>query len=83
VVVENRHQPTAVHLRTYIDQRHKLTVYRGQPWGDLFDLAEDPGEVVNRYDDPAYAGVRSDLALRALDHELQRERSRYDRISVA
>jgi arylsulfatase A-like enzyme len=83
VIVENRHQPTAVHLRTYIEQRHKLTVYRGQPWGDLFDLAEDPGEIVNRYDDPAYATVRHDLALRALDYELQREASRYERIAVA
>lgn len=83
VIVENRHQPTAVHLRTYIERRHKLTVYRGHPWGDLFDLAEDPGEIVNRYDDPAYATVRHELALRALDHELQRESSRYERIAVA
>jgi uncharacterized sulfatase len=83
VIVENRHQPTAVHLRTYIDARHKLTLYRGQPWGDLFDLQEDPGEVHNRFQDPGSADVRHRLALRALDHELQRERSRYDRIALA
>jgi len=83
VIVENRHQPTAVHLRTYIDRRYKLTLYRGQRWGDLFDLEDDPGETRNRFDDPAYADVRHRLALRALDHELQRERSRYRRIALA
>ena len=27
VIVENRHQPTSVHLRTYVNKRYKLTVY--------------------------------------------------------
>src|SRR5205823_5705236 len=53
VVVENRHQPTTLHLRTYVDQRYKLTVYRHHDYGELFDLQEDPEEVHNRWDDPA------------------------------
>ncbi|HVX44590.1 MAG TPA: sulfatase-like hydrolase/transferase, partial [Mycobacteriales bacterium] len=63
VIVENRHQPSAVHLRTLIEDRYKMTLYGGRPWGDLFDLQEDPGEVRNRFADPAYRGVRDELAL--------------------
>jgi arylsulfatase A-like enzyme len=36
--------------------------------GMLFDLAADPGESENRYDDPACAGIRHEMALRMLDH---------------
>jgi uncharacterized sulfatase len=71
VLVENRHQPHRLHLDTYIDERYKLTVYRGHPeWGELFDLREDPGEVRNRYGDPAYAALKQDLTLRMLHAEM-------------
>src|SRR5699024_10765405 len=81
VIVENRHQPTAVDLRTFIDDRHKLTVYRGQPWGDLFDLVDDPGEQHNLFDSPDHQDLRHRLALRALDAELRRQPTRYARIA--
>lgn len=83
VIVENRHQPTAVHLRTYVDQRHKLTLYRDQPWGELFDLAEDPDERNNLFNDPAHAGLRAELTHAFLNAELAREPTRYPRIANA
>lgn len=83
VIVENRHQPTAVHLRSYIDDRYKLTVYRDREWGELFDLQDDPGELRNRYHDPDFRDLRAHLLSRSLDAELRREVSRYDRIAVA
>ncbi|HLT59779.1 MAG TPA: sulfatase-like hydrolase/transferase [Microlunatus sp.] len=83
VLVENRHQPTRVHLRSYVEGRYKITIYRDQPYGELFDLVDDPGELRNRYDDPAYAGVRAELTERFLNAELARERSRYPRIAIA
>lgn len=83
VIVENRHQPTAVHLRTYVEHRYKLTVYRDQPWGDLFDLVDDPQERHNRFDDPDYAEVKAALVLRFLNAELRREPMRYERIAGA
>lgn len=56
---------------------HKLICYQGQPHGmkgaarqatpeewELFDLAKDPREMRNVYDDPAYAAVRADLTAR-------------------
>lgn len=83
VLVENRHQPSLVHIRTYVDERYKLTVYRGETYGDLFDLRDDPGECHNRWDDPAYAGVKAEVMARFLNAELVRETSRYPRIALA
>ena len=42
VIAEFRHQPTRVHLRTLVTQRYKMTIYRDQDYGELFDLHDDP-----------------------------------------
>ncbi len=83
VIVENRHQPTAVQLRSYIDERYKLTVYRDREWGELFDLVEDPGEVRNLFHHPDFRELRAELMTRSLNAELRREVSRYPRIAIA
>ncbi|MCC5843541.1 MAG: sulfatase-like hydrolase/transferase [Verrucomicrobia bacterium] len=64
VLVENRHQPDTIFLNTYVDSRYKLTVYYGHPHGELWDLHEDPDELHNRWDDPEYAGLKSELLLK-------------------
>lgn len=83
VIVENRHQPSALHVRTYIDERYKLTVYRGRDEGELFDLQDDPEERRNRWDDPAWAGIKAQLLHAALDAEIAREPTRMSRIAGA
>jgi len=83
VIVENRHQPAKLHLRSYIDDRYKLTIHRDQPYGELFDLVEDPEERHNRWDDAGYADVKAALLHRCLNAELQREPTRHSRIAVA
>jgi uncharacterized sulfatase len=83
VIVENRHQPTRVHLRTYVDPRYKITVYRGQSYGELFDLQEDPGEVRNLWGDPAQRELKATLLHRFVLAELQREPTRMPRIAGA
>ena len=83
VIVENRHQPSAVHLRTYIDARYKLTIYRNHRYGELFDLVADPEEHHNRWDDPEYADVKAQLMHDFLDAELSREPTRFERIAGA
>lgn len=82
-LVENRHNPTTVHLRTLITDRHKLTVYRNAQYGELFDLQEDPGELHNRWADPAYAQVKADLLLQFVQAEIRREGTRMPRIAGA
>ena len=83
VIVENRHQPSAVHLRTYIDARYKLTIYRNQDYGELFDLVADPEERHNRWADAAYADIKAQLMHDFLNAELSREPTRFERIAGA
>ena len=82
-IVENRHQPTRLTVRTYVEQQYKATIYRNGDAGELFDLANDPDERCNRWDDPAYAAIRSGLLHRWLQAELAREPTRYPRIAHA
>lgn len=82
-IVENHHEGTGVHLRTFITDRYKLTLYRGRDWGELFDLQDDPNELRNRYEDPAYAEIRCELLNRMMQAELKREPTRMPRISGA
>jgi arylsulfatase len=53
--------PQRVRMRSLLDGRHRLTIYDGQPWGELYDLAADPLEAVNRWHDPAAAALRAAL----------------------
>ena len=82
-LVENRHNPTTVHLRTLIEERYKITVYRNADYGELFDLQTDPGELHNRWADPAYQAVKAQLLLKFVQAEIQRESTRMPRITHA
>lgn len=48
-------------LRTVRSATHRMTVELDSGDGELYDLAEDPHELDNRFEDPALAGVRADL----------------------
>jgi uncharacterized sulfatase len=63
VVVENHHDPGTLYAQTLVTDRHKLTVYQQHDYGDLSDLEVDPGEVENRWNDPAAQEVKSELLL--------------------
>jgi arylsulfatase A-like enzyme len=63
-----------VHLRTLTRDGWVCTAY--QPGhshdgteGELYDLAEDPLQRVNRWDDPSMRGLRSDLLSDLRDHQ--------------
>lgn len=83
VVVENRHQPTRVHLRTYVNGRYKLTVYRDRNEGELFDLHNDPHERRNLWSNGESASLKAEMMAIALNAELVREPTRMQRISGA
>lgn len=83
VIVENRHEPTVMHLRTYVDRQYKITVHRGHDYGELFDLEEDPGEVRNRWHDPAYLPLKAELLHRFMQATLECEPTRTPRVAGA
>lgn len=61
-LVENDHQMVAtIRLRTIATKRYKLNRYLDTGAGELYDLGDDPLELVNRWDDPGFASVRDDL----------------------
>ena len=80
IIVENRHEPTRVHLRTYVDERFKITVYRDHEYGEMFDLQEDPEERRNLWDDPAHLALKATLLHRFMNAELLREPTRMPRV---
>ena len=62
-----------VHLRTIMRDHHVCTVYRAGTVhdgteGELYDLAEDPLQQHNRFDDPAMRAIRDELVTDLLDH---------------
>ncbi len=83
VIVENRHQPTKIFLRTYIDRRYKLTVYFDQGYGELFDLELDPDEINNLWDSPEHEKLKSGLLLKYIHAELGKEPIWMPRVAVA
>jgi arylsulfatase A-like enzyme len=83
VIVENRHQPTTVCLKTYVDKRYKITAYFKRDYGELFDLEEDPGETNNLWDDPAHSELKERLLDRSEFKELGQEKLWMPRIAGA
>jgi len=56
--------PGRVRTRSLVTSRHRLSVYDGVSWGELYDYDADPDEMVNLWDDPASAALRGELTLR-------------------
>ena len=73
IVVENRHEPTTIHVKTYVNERYKVTVYYDQDYGELFDLQEDPQEINNLWNSPEHAELKADLVMKLLFAEMGKE----------
>lgn len=67
VVIENDDPTTGYRVRCLVTDRFRLTLYPGTHEGELFDLAEDPWELHNRWYDPACKHIKSDLIAELLD----------------
>lgn len=55
-----------IHASLFHDGRYKLTLYQDpaagrDPEGELYDMEEDPGETINLWANPRYAGRRDHL----------------------
>jgi len=82
-IVENNHEPRFCELKTYIETDYKLTIFRNLEAGELYDLKNDPGEFENKFDDPAYATIKSQLLQRFIQAEMAKEVLPMPRIAPA
>lgn len=80
IICEHHHEPTTINLRTYVDERYKITIYQNQDYGEIFDLKNDPGEMTNLWEDTA---LRAELLLRYAHAELSKEYMWMPRIANA
>ena len=53
--------PAPPKVRTLVTDGHRLSVYPGAAWGELYDLSRDPMEARNLFHETAWASVKSDL----------------------
>ena len=57
--------------RCLLTDRWRITVFKDEDWGELYDRQADPGETRNLWDDEAHRPVRADLMERLM-HEVIR-----------
>ena len=55
---------TRVRLRTLVTDSHRLSMYDETAWGELYDLRNDPHELVNLWDDSGARAIRTELTER-------------------
>ncbi|PCJ62927.1 MAG: sulfatase [Planctomycetota bacterium] len=70
VIIENQHQPTTMNLRTYVNDQYKLTIHYNRDYGELYDLKNDPNEIINLWDSSDHSALKSDLLLKFLYGEM-------------
>jgi arylsulfatase A-like enzyme len=51
----------------YRDEQYKLNVYHNLDYGELYDLAKDPGEFNNLWEDEEYRDIKSGLIKKSFD----------------
>ena len=83
ILVENRHQPTTLYAKTYLDSRYKITVYYNCDYGELFDLKKDPHEINNLWSQPAFSKLKQEMLKKLIFAEMSKEPLLMPRISGA
>ena len=53
-------------VRSFVDARWRITYWSDVEWGELYDLANDPHEVVNLWNEPSARAKKAELAERML-----------------
>jgi uncharacterized sulfatase len=59
-----------VFANTYVDDRYRVTVYYDRDYGELFDLATDPGEVHNLWNNADFSQLKSELLLKLVHAQM-------------
>ncbi len=82
-ICENRHNPVMPHVTTYVEDRFKISVYRTEEHGELFDLEEDPKEINNLWHDPDSQSLKTQMLLRMMQGVQSSEPLKSPRVAQA
>jgi arylsulfatase A-like enzyme len=63
--------PSGSRMRTLVTQRWRMTIAQGDPYGELYDLKNDPHEMDNLFEDQAHRGVRAELMEKLAYREME------------
>ena len=58
-------------MRTIITARWRMTIAHGDPWGELYDLENDPHELHNLFEDAGHRAVRAELMEKLAYREME------------
>ena len=66
VIEDDQQRPTLGYqtpprLRTLVTRRWRMTIAHDDDWAELYDLANDPHEMDNLFEDPGHRGIRAEL----------------------
>jgi arylsulfatase A-like enzyme len=70
-LVEARPAATAYQQLTLVTDRHKLAVYHGREYGELYDVTEDPEQRVNLFDSASHRRRRDELLKQLIDARME------------
>ncbi|QBY00804.1 sulfatase [Rhodophyticola sp. CCM32] len=82
-ICENRHNPRMPHVVSYVNARHKISVYREGGEGELFDLDRDPRELRNLWSEPEAAAVKQAMLQEMVQGFLKSEPMKMPRLAQA
>ena len=81
--MENDEDYRGVSLRTLITDNAIYTRYRGNAYGELFDLTQDPVQRYNRWADPGAAALRREMEGRLLEKIVESQARHRRQVAVA
>ncbi|MBT4099706.1 MAG: DUF4976 domain-containing protein, partial [Gemmatimonadetes bacterium] len=64
--VEQEKEALVLRVKMLVTDKWKLLHYGSAPYGELYDVENDPGDLHNLWDDTAYEDVKQDLCQRLL-----------------
>ena len=76
IICENRHEPHAMHLVSYVEKDYKLTVYENREYGELYDLKNDKGEHNNLWNSEEYKLLKTQMLYKYLLAEMEKDKTK-------
>jgi|GEM_PF-29407 len=87
ILVEEDSQRTMIafdkmqRVRTIVTERYRMSLRHGEDWGELYDLQNDPHELVNLFDADSASDIQNELTVMMLRRTIELQ-DRYLRIAL-